>query len=498
MDSIAVNFDRRNFLLKTYAVSIGLIILYLFLYIAFSVPTYKIIAQLTFATILAIGFWIAALTKYERLASHYFIVGCFLFMCFSTSVSGGVENPGIIWFLFCPLVSFITLTAVMTRFWTITIIATLVAFYLFPDYLVLDKFSGAPYWRLFSCVLQFGMVYYVIKIFRSEVSKKTRELEAVNGLLKEKQQRLETYQYELMLHRDQLEVAESLAVERNNRLGEYLDQLLNVSRMEELHTGSLELSIQTVQRILAKAMDLESVAIWHLDEDNDQLNLIGSHNSQQDVSSEPAILTRENFSETFEILESGVIMLSPNENGEGQQLKLPFTQQSNEMSTIGCPYFIEGKFAGFFSCRARERKWSAEDVIFVRAISDTLPLAFKSHQRRRQQFWLEAKQRQITELNESLEQMVSQRTAQLKLRNEQLLSFAFINAHNIRGPICRLQGLRNLLMLAQSQEEVFALRDYISTSIEELDAITRKASTLLEDVPTLSELKATVMELMAK
>src|SRR5690349_15830924 len=135
MDSITVKFDKRTFLLKTYAISIGLISLYLVLYIAFSVPTYKIVAQLIFATIFAVGFWIVALTKHVRFASHYFIISGFLFLCFSTSTSGGILNPGILWFIFCPLVSFITLTVYMTRFWMLTSVATLVAFYLFPDHL---------------------------------------------------------------------------------------------------------------------------------------------------------------------------------------------------------------------------------------------------------------------------------------------------------------------------------------------------------------------------
>jgi signal transduction histidine kinase len=148
---------------------------------------------------------------------------------------------------------------------------------------------------------------------------------------------------------------------------------------------------------------------------------------------------------------------------------------------IDCPYFIEGKFAGFFSCRAVNRKWSAEDMIFIRAICNMLPLAFKSHHRKRQQTLLESKQRQIEELNDSLEKKVTERTAELKFRNEQLTDFAFINAHEIRGPICRLLGLRNLLMLTKNPEEIIALRDYMTSSIDELDAITRKANELLSE-----------------
>ena len=118
----------------------------------------------------------------------------------------------------------------------------------------------------------------------------------------------------------------------------------------------------------------------------------------------------------------------------------------------------------------------AEDIIFVRAISDTISLAFKSHQRILQQQTLEEKQREITEINESLERKVRARTNDLNMQNKHLTDFAFTNAHHIRGPICRLLGLQNLLTLTDDCQEVLKISDYLSVSIEELDRITRETS----------------------
>jgi K+-sensing histidine kinase KdpD len=328
--------------------------------------------------------------------------------------------------------------------------------------------------------LLFATVYNIIRIFRKEVSKKNNELASLNDLLHVKNERLEQYHKDLILQRDLLKEAESQAVARNDRLGHYLNQLSDMSTVEELHTGSLTYSIQIMQQLLVTSMNLDSVAIWHLNE-NKKLQLVGSLNSLNQPLHEPACLTKNDFPEAFEMLESGVILVPTNNNEESQQLKLQFKDLSPETSMIDCPYFIEGKFAGFFSCRAVNRKWSAEDMIFIRAICNMLPLAFKSHHRKRQQTLLESKQRQIEELNDSLEKKVTERTAELKFRNEQLTDFAFINAHEIRGPICRLLGLRNLLMLTKNPEEIIALRDYMTSSIDELDAITRKANELLSE-----------------
>ena len=61
-------------------------------------------------------------------------------------------------------------------------------------------------------------------------------------------------------------------------------------------------------------------------------------------------------------------------------------------------------------------------------------------------------------------------------RNKQLTDFAFTNAHHIRGPICRLLGLQNLLAVTTDEEEVRKIAQYMTFSVEELDNITRKTS----------------------
>ena len=151
---------------------------------------------------------------------------------------------------------------------------------------------------------------------------------------------------------------------------------------------------------------------------------------------------------------------------------------------INCPYFLEGKFAGFISCRSSDKVWMAEDIIFVRAVSDTISLAFKSHHRILQQQMLEQKQREITEMNESLERKVRERTNELNMRNKQLTDLAFTNAHYIRGPVCRLLGLNNLLSSTNNSSDVLKIANYMTVSIEELDAITKKTS---EELNTIME-----------
>jgi hypothetical protein len=308
----------------------------------------------------------------------------------------------------------------------------------------------------------------------------------MNQQLEDERKNLERTQRETLLKSERLKEAEGKAMERSTKLSYYLNQLIEIKRMEELHSGSLEYSIQTVLQFLSKSMDLDSVAVWHVQADGQTLELLQS--ASMVVSAyERSILCRNDFIEAYDMLATGAIMNSTEQTKEAQQLKSLFQYAAGNNAMINCPYFIEGKFGGFISCRAEDRKWSSEDVIFVRAISDILPLAFKSHSRRVQQLLLEEKQREISEVNESLERKVEERTNELNKRNKQLMDFAFTNAHHIRGPICRLLGLQNLLAVTEDKEEILKISQYMLSSVSELDSITKKTS---EQLNTLVDFDA--------
>jgi hypothetical protein len=486
MQTIA--FDKRSFLVRVYGITLSVVALYFFLYLIFNAPVYKAFLMVALASLLVVGLVLTRKTLSIDFATHYYTICCYILLTVNMAITGGLNAPGAVWFLICPLVNFLTLSGRLAAFWLGLVLATLLSFYFLDEYLVFDTFRGGKQWYLITQLLFFPTVFTFVKIFRMEVSKKSRALERLNTLLEEKQESLEQSQQELIHQRDQLKKAQEEALTRNQKSTGYLNQLIDISRMEELHTGSLEFSIQTIQRWLLKSMQLDSVIVWSFDEERKRLKLIGFLGLTADEIIEPANFLGEKFQDTFEMLQSGAILATP--DAHSLALSMQFRKLSPGASIIGCPYFIEGRFAGFFTCVASDRKWSSEDVLFIRAISDTLPLAFKSHQRKIQQLLLEEKQRQITELNDSLERRILERTAELNIRNKQLVDFAFINAHEIRGPICRLLGLRNLLAITSDPQEVIMLGEYMTASIEELDKITHRASLLLNEAAPQTNVSA--------
>tara|TARA_R110002012_G_scaffold109617_2_gene253678 strand:- start:28518 stop:31115 length:2598 start_codon:yes stop_codon:yes gene_type:complete len=86
---------------------------------------------------------------------------------------------------------------------------------------------------------------------------------------------------------------------------------------------------------------------------------------------------------------------------------------------------------------------------------------------------------EIATNNERLEEVVQDRTQKLQEQNERLSRYAFMNSHELRGPICRMIGLLNVLKITKPKEQQKIL-DLIQATGFELDAITRKINQTLD------------------
>src|SRR5690349_2507413 len=148
MNTQTIPFDKRAFLLRIYALTLGVVILYLTLYLFFPVPAYRAYMLVGLAAVLILGFFLTLKTAYTRFSSHYYIISCYILLCLNTATSGGVEAPGAIWFLLCPLIGILTLSARVAVFWLIMVLITLSSFYFLRDYLVVEQFRGGTHWYL--------------------------------------------------------------------------------------------------------------------------------------------------------------------------------------------------------------------------------------------------------------------------------------------------------------------------------------------------------------
>ncbi|HEY5916336.1 MAG TPA: hypothetical protein VIU13_03010, partial [Chryseolinea sp.] len=93
-----------------------------------------------------------------------------------------------------------------------------------------------------------------------------------------------------------------------------------------------------------------------------------------------------------------------------------------------------------------------------------------------------ASQEELTQINENLNNLVNERTLTIIDQNKKFVHHAFINAHKVRSPLARIQGLVNLLSyeaprLTESGQEIHRL---LKNSTEELDDILQEVKINLD------------------
>jgi hypothetical protein len=84
-------------------------------------------------------------------------------------------------------------------------------------------------------------------------------------------------------------------------------------------------------------------------------------------------------------------------------------------------------------------------------------------------------------LNKNLEHKVAERTMELKLNNDKLVQYAYINAHLLRGPFCRVKGLillRDEILRRNGSDE--KIDEFLMRSLDELDEVTTRIQEAVE------------------
>lgn len=82
-------------------------------------------------------------------------------------------------------------------------------------------------------------------------------------------------------------------------------------------------------------------------------------------------------------------------------------------------------------------------------------------------------QEETQNINENLEQIIEKRIQKIEEKNYQLEEYAFINAHILRGPVCRILGLLNLMQNGQpGLEQISEKANKVDKLIRKINAIT--------------------------
>ena len=93
----------------------------------------------------------------------------------------------------------------------------------------------------------------------------------------------------------------------------------------------------------------------------------------------------------------------------------------------------------------------------------------------------------VIDLNRSLEQLIAEKTLELRKTNDELvkhnnelLQFSYTVSHNLRGPVARLLGLSSLMTAEKNADQARVWVNLIGKTTSELDIIIKDLSKILE------------------
>ena len=87
---------------------------------------------------------------------------------------------------------------------------------------------------------------------------------------------------------------------------------------------------------------------------------------------------------------------------------------------------------------------------------------------------------QIKTINENLEKLVQERTAELVKKNQALEEYAFINAHKLRAPVASILGLVSIFRSLPLDEEGKNVVGHLELSTQKLDSIVNSITKAIE------------------
>ncbi len=226
-----------------------------------------------------------------------------------------------------------------------------------------------------------SICYLITDKKEKELERNTRneELATVEEELKQNLEELETQRDYIQGINEEIKT-KSAIVEKNSQI------LLELNKNEDIHTGNLDKAFEIITKLIAQNLYIERVGIWRYEEQKEKIisqkqyqkNETGYEFIQvEDISKEEApiyfedVISERNIVADFaknhpalvEFVDSYLIPLQIN-------------------SMLDMPYFIDGKLAGVICCETQNKykNWTAEDISFVKGMTDNITIAIKTKQ----------------------------------------------------------------------------------------------------------------------
>jgi len=329
---------------------------------------------------------------------------------------------------------------------------------------------------MITMVLATIVAFLFVHFYHRLSAWQAEKLTITNEVLENKQKELDKQLNLIQIQNEIIKNDKNYLEIRNTKLEKYTEAIIEMSSMEELHAGDFAYTVEFLMKSINEILEVDIVNIWKYEASEDTLVLIRQYPNQLKNSGvKNTTLERHKYPNYFDHMLSGMIINADDacENPVTMEFTGDYLKPKGISSLLDCPYYLDGEFAGVICCESyKPRKWDTEDIIFIKAMSSIAGISLAALHKMTHIKTLEIDNIEMRLQSVELIKKVQENDERLYSLSKQVADYANINAHKLRGPVCRLLGLLELLQRSESPEEVLKLRDFLSKSIKELNVVT--------------------------
>lgn len=474
-------FERSKVRMLISFTAIGTIIslAYFFIqpYVPFNVPRYVFLLL----PILLNGFCFLLFIKLpQRFIAHGLIGSYWLCFVIGSYYSGGIQSLVLPWLCLMPVLASLLINYKNSVQWFVISLVSVVAFAFIGEDLPPWQHNYGPLRYMFSaiglCLILFLFtnlfdkaryrILQILKVRNDELIRQKAEINRINAELQTKVEEIAS---------------------KNDQLEKFWNSLIDVAKHNCIDNGILEVALGHIANVTAQNLNVSRVSVWTYHDGTsgeERIECVLAFNSKDNQFFDQSALYRKDNAPYFDAIKRERVIAAGNafEHADTKDFSESYLKPLQIKSMMDTPFFSDGKLAGVLCIehQMEVRNWSHEDIMFATSMAEIISLAYRSVTRRTQQEKLKRLSKEIRQQNEGLEERVAQRTKELIDKNLQLAEFAFINAHLIRGPLCRVLGLINLMRYPTLHDDR-EVNERLQESSKELENVVNKMALALAD-----------------
>ena len=194
--------------------------------------------------------------------------------------------------------------------------------------------------------------------------------------------------------------------------------LLRVSQSADIDKGELDVASRLIINSVCEGLQITRAGIWLYDEMQTLVQCTLLIDKGNDLDHESLVLTRKDFPHYFEALDSERTIAAHDALTDVATFEFAevYLTPLGISSMLDVPIRHRGKMIGIICCehQGKAREWHADEVVFAASLADLYGRAVSANER------ADYEQRLI-EANQTLEQKVIDRTAELEAAQEKLV-----------------------------------------------------------------------------